>query len=48
MFLESGMILAVEPQRLHWHLQDLVLVREGSPQLLSDKLSTDRPFVIQV
>ncbi len=46
--LESGMILAVEPQRLHWHLQDLVLVREGSPQLLSDKLSTDRPFVIQV
>jgi Xaa-Pro aminopeptidase len=24
--LEKGMILAVEPQRLHWHLQDLILV----------------------
>ena len=25
--LEKGMIIAVEPQRLHWHLQDLVLIR---------------------
>ncbi len=44
--LEKGMILAVEPQRLHWHLQDLVLLGDGAPQLLSDKFSTDQPFVI--
>jgi Xaa-Pro aminopeptidase len=46
--LEKGMILAVEPQRLHWHLQDLVLVGDGPPQLISDKFPTDRPFVIEV
>lgn len=45
--LEKGMILAVEPQRLHWHLQDLVLVGDGPPLLLSDKLSTEVPFVIE-
>jgi Xaa-Pro aminopeptidase len=44
--LEKGMILAVEPQRLHWHLQDLVLIGDGVPQLLSDKFPTDQPFVI--
>jgi Xaa-Pro aminopeptidase len=46
--LEPGMILAVEPQRLHWHLQDIVLVQDrGPPRLISDKMATDRPFVIQ-
>jgi Xaa-Pro aminopeptidase len=44
--LENGMILAVEPQRLHWHLQDLILIGDGAPHLISDKLSTDRPFII--
>jgi Xaa-Pro aminopeptidase len=44
--LENGMILAVEPQRLHWHLQDLILVGDGPPRLISDKFSTDLPFVI--
>src|SRR5258708_6296455 len=44
--LEKGMILAVEPQRLHWHLQDLVLIGDGAPQLLSDKFAIDQPFVI--
>jgi Xaa-Pro aminopeptidase len=44
--LEKGMILAIEPQRLHWHLQDLVLIGDGAPQLLSDKFAIDRPFVI--
>jgi Xaa-Pro aminopeptidase len=44
--LEKGMILAIEPQRLHWHLQDLILVTDGTPQLISAKFSTDRPFVI--
>jgi Xaa-Pro aminopeptidase len=46
--LEKGMILAVEPQRLHWHLQDLILVEDGAPKLLSDKFSTDQPFVIDI
>lgn len=44
--LEEGMILAVEPQRQHWHIQDLVHVRRDTPGLLSDRFSTDRPFVI--
>jgi Xaa-Pro aminopeptidase len=44
--LEKGMILAIEPQRLHWHLQDLVLIGDGAPQLLSDKFAIDQPFVI--
>lgn len=44
--LEDGMILAVEPQRLHWHLQDLIVVEGIKPRLLSDKFPIDRPFVI--
>jgi Xaa-Pro aminopeptidase len=44
--LEEGMILAVEPQRLHWHLQDLILIRDGEPELISDKFPTKEPFVI--
>jgi Xaa-Pro aminopeptidase len=45
--LEKGMLLAIEPQRLHWHLQDLILVEDGTPQLISTKFSTDRPFVVE-
>jgi Xaa-Pro aminopeptidase len=45
--LEKGMLLAIEPQRLHWHLQDLILVEEGTPQLISTKFSTARPFVVE-
>jgi Xaa-Pro aminopeptidase len=44
--LEKGMILAVEPQRMHWHLQDLILIDDGPPRLLSDRFPTDRPFII--
>lgn len=44
--IEEGMILAIEPQRQHWHIQDLILVRDGSPQLISDRFSIDQPFVI--
>lgn len=44
--LEDGMILAVEPQRLHWHIQDLILIEQGKPRLLSDKFPIDQPFVI--
>jgi Xaa-Pro aminopeptidase len=45
--LENGMMLAIEPQRLHWHLQDVVVVGEGAPTLISDRFSTDAPYVIQ-
>jgi Xaa-Pro aminopeptidase len=44
--LEDGMILAIEPQRLHWHLQDLIVIEKGKPRLLSDKFPIDQPFVI--
>ena len=44
--LEDGMILAIEPQRLHWHIQDLILVEGNKPRLLSDKFPTDQPFTI--
>ncbi|HKS84752.1 MAG TPA: Xaa-Pro peptidase family protein [Pseudolabrys sp.] len=44
--LEDGMILAIEPQRLHWHIQDLILIEGNKPRLLSDKFPTDQPFTI--
>jgi len=44
--LEPGMLLAIEPQRQHWHLQDLILVQEDQPLLLSDRFSTDDMFVV--
>lgn len=44
--LEEGMVLAMEPHWQHWHLQDLVLVSKSGPQLLSNKFSTDEPFVV--
>jgi Xaa-Pro aminopeptidase len=44
--LEDGMILAIEPQRLHWHIQDLIVIEKGKPRLLSDKFPIDEPFII--
>ena len=44
--LEDGMILAVEPQRLHWHIQDLIVIEHGKPRLLSDKFPIDQPFIV--
>jgi hypothetical protein len=41
------MVLAMEPQKDYWHLQDMILVRGAAPQLLSDKFSTDQMFVIE-
>ncbi len=43
--LEEGMVLALEPHIGHWHIQDMVVLREEGPVLLSDKMSTDEPFV---
>lgn len=43
--LEPGMVLALEPHVNLWHLQDMVLVTEGAPVLLSPKFDTREPFV---
>jgi Xaa-Pro aminopeptidase len=45
--LEAGMVLALEPHVGYWHLQDLVLVTQNGPQLLSDRFNTDAMFVIE-
>jgi Xaa-Pro aminopeptidase len=43
--LEEGMVLAIEPYRDCWHLQDLIVVRRNGPELLSDKFSIEELFV---
>jgi Xaa-Pro aminopeptidase len=45
--LEDGMVLALEPHKDHFHIQDMVVVRPAGPQLVSDKFSTDQMFVIE-
>jgi Xaa-Pro aminopeptidase len=46
--LEEGMVLAIEPHHGSWHLQDMVVVRSGGPELISPKFSTDELYVIDV
>jgi len=43
--LEEGMVLALEPHVNFWHVQDMVLVTDGAPELLSAKFNTDGPFI---
>lgn len=45
--LEDGMVLALEPHKDYWHIQDLVVVRAGGPLLISDRFPTDEMFVIE-
>lgn len=45
--IEEGMVLALEPHLDHWHLQDMIVVRERGPELLSDKFSTSEPFIAE-
>jgi Xaa-Pro aminopeptidase len=45
--LEEGMVLALEPHKDFWHIQDMVVVRANGPQLVSDKFPTDEMFVIE-
>jgi Xaa-Pro aminopeptidase len=42
--LEDGMVIAMEPHVNHWHIQDMFIVREDGPELLSDKFNTDELF----
>jgi Xaa-Pro aminopeptidase len=45
--LEEGMVLALEPHKDYWHVQDMVRVNaEGPPTLLSPKFGTDEPFIV--
>jgi Xaa-Pro aminopeptidase len=44
--LEEGMVLAIEPYREHWHIQDLVVIRRHGPELLSDKFPIEEMFTI--
>lgn len=46
MVLEAGMVLALEPHKDHWHVQDMILVREGAPELLSDQFNTDDAYIV--
>lgn len=45
--LEAGMVLALEPHKDHWHVQDMILVRDGAPELLSDQFNTDEAFMVE-
>lgn len=45
--LEQGMVLALEPHKDFWHLQDMVVVREGGPELISAKFSTEQMFIVE-
>ena len=42
--LEEGMVIAMEPHINHWHIQDMFIVRQDGPELLSDKFNTDEIF----
>ena len=42
------MVLAIEPVHGYWHLQDMIVVRRGAPELLSSRLSTDSMFAVEV
>jgi Xaa-Pro aminopeptidase len=43
--LEDGMVIAMEPHVNHWHIQDMILVSKGGPQLLSRHFPTNELFV---
>jgi Xaa-Pro aminopeptidase len=45
--LEEGMVLAIEPHRGHWHIQDMIVVSKDGPKLISDSFSTREMFVIE-
>ena len=43
--LEKGMMVALEPNIGYWHLQNMVLITEDSPGLLSLLISSDETLV---
>lgn len=45
--LEEGMVIAMEPHVDHWHIQDMFVIEQDGPRLISDRFSTDEPYVIE-
>ncbi len=43
--LEEGMVVALEPHIGYWHLQDMVLVTDNGPRLLSPLINTDEMMI---
>lgn len=46
--LQPGMVVALEPFLAHWHCQDLFLITEAAPLLLSPDIDTTSMLVIDV
>jgi Xaa-Pro aminopeptidase len=44
--LQEGMVIAWEPYLAHWHCQDLYLITDNTPELLSPDFDTSTMFVI--
>jgi|tagenome__1003787_1003787.scaffolds.fasta_scaffold20760812_2 Xaa-Pro aminopeptidase len=42
--LEEGMVIAMEPHVNHWHIQDMVLISQDGPEIVSKGFSTEAPF----
>jgi Xaa-Pro aminopeptidase len=47
MVLEEGMVLALEPARDYYHIQDMIVVRARGPEWISNKFKTEEMFVIE-
>jgi len=45
--LEEGMVLAMEPHKGHWHIQDMIVVQKGGPKNLSTKFPTEEMLVVE-
>jgi Xaa-Pro aminopeptidase len=45
--LKRGMVIAMEPHVNHWHIQDMIVVGDDGPRLLSDKFPTDEIFACE-
>ncbi len=43
--LEKGMVVALEPHIGYFHLQDMVLITDDAPRLLSPLINTDEMLV---
>lgn len=44
--LEAGMVIATEPHVGYWHLQDMILITDDGPVLLSARFNTDEMLVV--
>jgi len=42
--LEEGMVIAMEPQFNHWHIQDMFVIRASGPELICGQVSDRHNF----